>query len=191
MLLTHYMSTDVWHTEYDAFCPTMRELDNGFWYLPDGQRNLPINPAAYQQMTGQPFIVPQVYLDCPCFQNFNSRPHDEIIDGMPIRYSSPDEAPIWPGGYPEQETLEKCWTRRPQYKKGNKIGWSYKPSGGHGRGASQYGLTYYSGFGYRYMALDRLFFKDAQIRILSSSIIDEQCKDVKLYDEIIENVKKY
>lgn len=182
LVVTRYNQYDVLMTEYDAFCPVKNELDNGFYYLPDGQNNLPINPDAYLQKTGQEFRIPEKYLECPCFQNSKSRPYDEEIDGKHIRFHySPSEPPTHPGGVPPQSTLPVCWTPTDHTKDG-KYGWSYKPSGGHGRGASQYGLKYFGAFGYDWEALIKIFYgDDIAIRRLQSSLENGQCNNATIH----------
>lgn len=187
LVLSQYKSPKVWKTEYDAFCPQKNVLENGFYYLPEQQKSLPINPEAYEKITGKEFIKSDSkYLDCPCFKNNNSRPHDEIIDRKSIRYTpSNTEPPTWPGGTPSQATKDVCWTNegitRQNDNNETEYGWSYKPTGGHGRGASQYGLKYYEVFGYDQDALLRMFFHGASVRVLSSSLENGKCKDIPFY----------
>ncbi len=188
LVLSQYKSPKVWKIEYDAFCPQKNVLENGFYYLPDQQQSLPINPDAYEKITGKTFISPDSkYLDCPCFKNNNSRPHDEIINRKSIRYTASNTIPpTYPGGTPSQTTKEVCWTNEgiTRENEDNEIeyGWSYKPTGGHGRGASQYGLKYYEAFGYDQDALLRMFFHGAAVRVLSSSLENGKCKDVPFYE---------
>ncbi len=181
MVLTKPFSAKVIASEYDAFCPVKRDMENGFYYLPDGQRNLPINPAAFNAKIGRGFNPPEKYLLCPCFQNNDSQPHDEIIDRKKIKYSeSPSQPNLEAAGTPPQITFNECWTPT-DYTRNNPVtgafeyGWKYKATGGHGRGASQYGLYYFEGFGYDYIALDRLFYDGSVIRYLSSSIDMAEC----------------
>ncbi len=183
LVVSDYKKQEVWHTEYDAFCPTSNTPEGGRWYyLPEGQQNLPIDIVAYEEKTGKQFIDPDSkYLDCPCFKNANSRPHDEVIDRKYIKYSTYDQAPTEADGTPSQTTKESCWTRT-SYMKDDLVGWSYKASGGHGRGASQYGLTYFGAFGYDQDALIRLFFKTAQLRVLQSSLPEGKCHTVDTMD---------
>ena len=187
MVLSHYMNPKVWHTEYDAFCPVKSELENGFYYLPDGQNNLPINPDAYSSVAHKQFIDPNSeYLNCPCFQNNDSRPHDADAEDKHTRYYySPTEAPTFAGGNPSQETKAVCWKNKGTTKTGDDgstlYGWKYKPTGGHGRGASQYGLTYFGAFGYNQDALLRLFFEDGVVRIISSSLRENQCTEIPYF----------
>ena len=187
LVLSKYKSPKVWHTEYDAFCPVKNVLEGGFYYLPDGQQNLPINPSAYESLTHQQFIDPNSkYLDCPCFQNNDSRPHDDDAEDNHTRYYfSNTEAPTFPGGTPSQTTKEVCWKNKGTTKTDDDgstlYGWKYKPTGGHGRGASQYGLKYFGAFGFDQDALLRLFFPGASIRVLSSSLKDGKCAEIPFY----------
>lgn len=187
LVVTNYGQTKVKMTEYDAFCPVKNVLDDDFYYLPDGQNNLPINPDAYEEKTGLAFNISERYLECPCFQNSDSRPYDEKIDGKHIRFhTSPNSPPTHAGGTPSQTTLESCWTATDHTRAGvlgTEYGWAYKPSGGHGRGASQYGLKYYGAFEYEWEALIKLFYGDnIAIRRLQSSLEDGQCQGATLYE---------
>ena len=187
LVVSHFQDPKVWHTEYDAFCPVKNVLEDGFYYLDDEQQNLPINPAAYEARAHKEFINPDSeYLDCPCFQNNNSRPHDEDAEDKNTRYyKSNTEPPTFPGGTPSQETKAVCWKPKGTTKtddEGNTLyGWKYKPTGGHGRGASQYGLKYFDVFGYDQDALIRMFFPGAAIRVLSSSLEDDKCNGIPYY----------
>lgn len=187
MVLSQHFSPKVWKTEYDAFCPVRRDKVNGFWYLPDGQRNLPINPDVLTQVSGKVLKVSEKYLRCPCFQNNNSQPHDVIIGRAKIKFSKTPGSPnLEPSGTPAQSTYTECWlptdhTRVNNNTKATEYGWRYKATGGHGRGASQLGLFYFEGFGYDYVALNRLFFEGAAIRYLSSSIDLNTCTNAKAY----------
>ena len=197
LVLSQYCSGKVWSTEYDAFCPQYVVLKDGFYILPEQQQSLPINPAVYEQVTGQQFINPDSeYLYCPCFRNNGTRPHDEIINRENIRYA-PDwiTEPSWTGGDPPQTTPSKssekpCWkpdgpTReRTDEITGEKIteyGWSYHVYGGHGRGASQYGIKYLNYMKYDRDAILRFFFKGAQIRRMSSSLEENECNDIPMF----------
>ena len=183
VIVGKFDSEEVWHTEYDAFCPVKVTLDNGYYWLPDEQQNLPINPSEYKKKTGKEFISSDSkYLDCPCFQNQKAKPHDEIIDRQFIRWSdSTTNPPNYAGGNPSQTTKEVCW-KLTNETNGSKVGWKYNPTGGHGRGASQYGLKYFGAFGYSQDALIRLFFPGAQLRILQSSIEEGWCIGVDTMD---------
>ncbi len=182
LVVTKYGLTSILMTEYDAFCPVANTLKNGFYYLPDGQNNLPINPEAYVNKTGKSFSISDRYLECPCFQNNNSRPADTLFNGDKVRFTtSSTVAPTSPAGYPSQATLASCWTykgyTRTNFFGQTEYGWSYKPSGGHGRGASQYGLKYFEGFEYDWESLIKLFYDDVSIRRLSSSLEDGECQN--------------
>ncbi len=222
LIVTDYLSADVKRSEYDAFCPTMRELDDGFYYLDDEQGNLPINPGAYYSKTGQGLIREDSrYLDCPCFQNKKSRPTDEVIDGKGVRYSPiSGVAPTCVGGEPPQETKDICWkeagvSRQTKVSdlacfkdrvRGNGLvedgyvteyGWTYDPSGGHGRGASQIAMKYFAELGYDQDALIRLFYRVdssgtpynseghsiANIKRISTGLQENQCRDISYYGQ--------
>lgn len=184
LVVTDFGTTNVYQTMYDGFCPVKTELDNGFYYLPDGQNNLPINPEAYQRKTGGPFIVLDKYLQCPCFQSYDDRPHDEVIDRKQIKYhSSSSNPPTHALGYPPQTTKDVCWTPTSNTRTNpltfqTEYGWAYKPGGGHGQGASQLGLKYFAEFEYEAEALIKLFYGDAvSIKRLSSSLEDGECEN--------------
>lgn len=187
LVVTKYGSISVLSTEYDAFCPTRNTLKNGFYYLPDGQNNLPINPDAYAQKTGKTFTIADRYLECPCFQNVNSRPADTLFNGDRVRFTtSPNSAPTSAAGNPSQTTLASCWTykgyTRTNWLGQTEYGWSYSPTGGHGRGASQYGLKYYEAFEYEWEALIKLFYGDISIRRLSSSLEEGECQNASFVE---------
>lgn len=184
LVVTDFGTTNVYETMYDGFCPVKTVLDNGFYYLPDGQNNLPINPDAYQRKTGGPFIVLDKYLQCPCFQNYDSRPHDEVIDRKQIKYhSSSSNPPTHALGYPPQTTVDVCWTPTSNTRTNpltlqTEYGWAYKPGGGHGQGASQLGLKYFAEFEYEAEALIKLFYgDDISIKRLTSSLEDGECEN--------------
>lgn len=187
MVISDYGVDEVKHTEYDAFCPVKNTLENGFYYLPDGQNNLPINPDAYSAKSGKTLNIPEIYLECPCFQNHSSVPGDPYTGDFGIRFSlSATEAPTYSGGNPPQETLASCWSRERRGQQAptrvndsgqTEYGWLYKPSGGHGRGASQYGLKYFEVFGYDWESLLKLFFEKMGIMRLSSSLEDGECEN--------------
>ena len=187
LVVSHFQDPTVWHTEYDAFCPVKNVLEDGFYYLDDDQKNLPINPSAYEAIAHKQFIDPNSkWLDCPCFQNSHSRPHDADAEDENTRYYySSTMPPTYAGGTPSQETKDVCWTFKGNSRQDEngqtEYAWKYKPSGGHGRGASQYGLTYFDAFGYNQDALIRLFFKGAAIRVLSSSLENDKCNGIPYY----------
>ena len=186
LVVSHYKSAEVWHTEYDAFCPVKNVLENGFYYLPDGQQNVPINPDAYKSLTGKEFIDPNSkYLDCPCFQNIDGMPSD-IFHVRRTRFiESTTTPPTDPSGNPRQATKEVCWKPTGETRRDDEgtllHGWIYSATGGHGRGASQYGIKYLDAFGYSQDAIIRIFFPDAQIRVLSSSLKSNQCVNIDYY----------
>lgn len=187
LVITQYGQTSVVRSSYDAFCPTTRELINGFYYLPDDQNNLPINPEAYYRKTGAEYRINPEYLKCPCFQNGHSRPANELVGGKHLRFTtSSTNPPTSPAGTPRQSTLPVCWTYE-GYSRYNEntfmteYGWSYRPTGGHGRGASQYGLYYYEAFDYDWEALIKLFYPNASLKRLSSTLEEGECENATIY----------
>ena len=169
LVVTLVGDTKVLETEYDAFCPTTRIPVNGFYYLPDGQRNLPIEQSSISN-----------WADCPCFQNQQVRPDIEFAESLnALTQKSISE--------PSQTTLSVCWTPTSEIKVEKdalgfeKIlhGFEYQPTGGHGRGASQHGLAYFVEYGYDYEALIKLFFdrdhSGVSLKRLDYSILDYEC----------------
>ena len=146
VVVTPFNKTNVLETEYDAFCPTTREAKNGFYYLPDGQRNLPIDTSR--------FSVSKSRVECPCFQSNSDQPGTQFSDTLANLLSRQV-------GTPAQTTTETCWTDTGDTKTdddGNVLyGYKYHATGGHGRGVSQHGMAYFSKFGYDYKALIKLF----------------------------------
>ena len=182
IVVTQYGGTKVLETEYDAFCPTTKDPMDGFYYLPDGQRNLPIEFSRFWATS---------WPDCPCFQNEDARPDVEFEETLNILTKKAI-------GNPEQTTLEKCWTPTGETKivqengeevNGNTVinggnqkvlyGFKYKPTGGHGRGVSQHGMAYFAQFGYNHEGLIRLFLDrdgmGAAFKVYDGSIEDKQC----------------
>ena len=179
VVITDYGKIKVKHTEYDAFCPQdVRLSSDGFYYLDQAQRELPISPGAWQQKTGRPFTISDRWLECACFYNPDSRPNKDTMSGVKqkVKFNdSPTNPPTEPDGYPKQPTNASCWTYRGQQD--GKFGWSYKPSGGHGRGVSQYGLKYFEAFGYKWDGLIGLSYPAISYRKLSSSIEPGECEN--------------
>ena len=196
MVLSKYESPEVWHTEYDAFCPVSSTLENGFYYLPDGQQNLPINPAKYKEITGKEFInSDSEYLKCPCFQSLDGMPSDDFGDKRTRYIPSSITPPTEVAGNPPQATDAACWNTNKKTQtdeNGSTLyGWTYHATGGHGRGASQYGIKYFDAFGYNQDAILRLFFPGAQVRVLSSLLPKGVCSNVSYYtgEKKIESVE--
>ncbi len=185
LVVTNFDSLQVKMTEYDAFCPTKSTTDNGFYYLSTGQRSLPINPGAYQQKSGKSFSISPVYLECPCFRSLEDRPHDKMVGRDPVRFTqNPYNPPIHGGGVPYQTTTPLCWIEKPSANRSvngiNEYAWRYKASGGHGRGASQYGLKYFGEFDYDYVALIKLFYGDnVTLRKLTYSLEEGECQNAE------------
>ncbi len=147
VVITEYGSDVVLETEYDAFCPVTREPQNGFYYLPDGQRNLPIDLSR--------FSVPQSRVECPCFQNNDSQPGTQYAETQESLYGQLL-------GKPPQTTTATCWEPAGSTKTdpdtGKTLnGYKYHATGGHGRGVSQHGMKYFSQFGYNAQGLIKLF----------------------------------
>lgn len=170
IVVTNFGNTKVLETEYDAFCPTTKDPLGDFYYLPDGQRYLPIEFARFGTTS---------WSDCPCFQNESSRPTTEFEETL----AKLTKKSI---GTPSQTTLAKCWTPTGETKtviesgiEKTLHGFSYEPTGGHGRGVSQHGMAYFAGFGYDYEALIKLFLEreglGVSLRRYDDSILDGEC----------------
>ena len=154
-------------TEYDAFCPKNVELINGYYYLMPGQKNLPINPKAYEEMTGSEFVIPERYLQVPCgYKKNNTNNNTNQND----KYTGTSSA------------VDELNNIKNQDEDDEQEGTSNARPGGHGRGASQYGLKYFGGFNYTYEALDRLFFDDGIFVIRSAVIDDTTCPNAEILD---------
>jgi len=196
MVLSHYKKPDVWHTEYDSFCPVKNTLENGFYYLPDGQQNIPINPAKYKSITGKEFIDPNHKdLICPCFQSLDGMPSDDFGEKRTKYVPSSTTPPTEVAGEPPQATDASCWKPTNTTQTGENgetlYGWKYGSLGGHGRGASQYGIKYLDAFGYSQDAILRLFFPGAQVRILSSLLPENKCSNIDYYTGEVEEGVSY
>ena len=168
IVVTQYGGYNVLETEYDAFCPTTREQINGFYYLPDGQRNLPIDMSR--------FSVSEHWTECPCFQNNSSQPGTQYAESLEILTHK-----IL--GNPPQDTTTTCWDPTGDSKTdedGNILtGYKYHATGGHGRGVSQHGMAYFSQFGYNYQGLIKLFLErggyGVSFKRYEGSIEDGEC----------------
>ena len=176
IVITNYGDTSVLYTEYDAFCPVTREPQNGFYYLDDEQRNLPIEVSKAPN-----FGTMYSRAECPCFQNKGSRPSTEFAETLEILLKRPV-------GGPPQTTTSTCWTPTGETKNevddnGRVIrvlkGFAYETTGGHGRGVSQQAMAYFSQFGYDYRALIKLFLeRDGQgisFKRYEGSILEDEC----------------
>ncbi len=150
-----YKNILVRRTQYDAFCPQFKEPVDGMYYLPDGQRDLPIDDSK--------FNAPEGFKECPCFANEGARP-----GGGSVWKTSPLVAPTDPGhdrwGRTE-DTLQKCWEASGETRE-RRVGqdtiteyeWEYSPTGGHGQDVSQHGMAYFVRQGdYKYDAVIKLF----------------------------------
>ena len=185
LVVTNWGSYKVLETEYDAFCPQTREPEDGFYNLPDGQRDLPI------QMS-----TPSNWARCPCFKNNDNMPKTHFFREDPQGNVHIENEMF---SEPEQNTLTECWeetgNRREvasgftnYYERELK----YSATGGHGRGVSQHGMAYFSGFHYKWDALLALFLdhnssvkSNANItfRRLSDTIPMGQCPYAKVFDK--------
>ena len=190
LVVTKYGATKVEETEYDAFCPTTAWPMDGFYYLPDGQRNLPIEYAHFWKTS---------WPDCPCFQNEDARPSTEFEKSLSVLTKKEI-------GTPAQTTLEKCWTETGETKvvqkdsSGNvttdpkkavsqeiQYGYHYEPTGGHGRGVSQHGMAYFVQFGYDHEAVIKLFLErdwyGISLKRLEDTIEDGECSNYGIFNE--------
>lgn len=170
IVVTQYGGTKVLETEYDAFCPTTRDPIGEFYYLPDGQRNLPISTAYFSASKSR--------TECPCFQNEKVRPDVEYEETLDILLKKEV-------GVPPQTTTQTCWEpdgSTKQREDGTTLkGYKYKATGGHGRGVSQHGMAYFSQFGYDRYALLKLFLERDHMGIsfkrYENSIEDGECNN--------------
>ena len=168
LVVTSYGDTVVLETQYDAFCPTTREPIGNFYYLPDGQRNLPIDTSR--------FNVSKSRAECPCFQNKGVRPKVEFAKTL-------TELTQRIIGQPPQDTRERCWNPNGETKEdedGNILtGFEYETTGGHGEGVSQHGMAYFSQFGYDRYALIKLFLErdgyGISFKRLDNTIEEREC----------------
>ena len=200
VVVTNYGKSKVLETEYDAFCPTTRDPMDGFYYLPDGQRYLPIEYARFWE---------QSWSECPCFQNEEARPQTEFAESFQKLLNTEV-------GTPAQTTSAVCWEETGEYKvvstndnnkqngktgntntTGNNVtvetkkkilyGYHYKPTGGHGRGVSQHGMAYFAQFGYDHKALIRLFIDredaGASFKRYGDSIEVGECENYAIFNE--------
>ena len=178
IVVSEFNEPKIKHTLYDAFCPVKTEPENGMYYLPDGQRNLPVKADEVH--------VPEEYLKCPCFQSEEDRPGDNEF----VFQTSPTEPPTGENGYPSQEFPDSCWLLTDETRESadaTEYKWRYKPSGGHGEGMSQIGSGYFATYGYSRYALIKLFydreneFGESEYHIgfkrLESAIEDNMCNN--------------
>ena len=176
IVVTEYGKYKVLDTEYDAFCPVTRDPVGDFYYLPDGQRNLPIDITR--------FSVPKSRTECPCFQNNSSQPGTQYAE---------KQSDLYPKylGNPPQTTTEKCWTPTGTTKYDKETektlnGYKYHATGGHGRGVSQHGMAYFSQFGYNWQGLLKLFLERDNYGI-SFKRYEGSIKDGECVNYLVEN----
>ena len=168
IVVTGWNNFIVEETQFDAFCPTTREPVDGFYYLPDGQNNLPIDLSRFSPPSGR--------ADCPCFQNRGVRPKVEFETSLAVLTNKFISSPA-------QQTLEKCWTPTGETKTdedGNTLyGFEYETTGGHGEGVSQHGMAYYSQFGYKWDGLIGLFYTDKSNNLpeITYKVLSGSCKE--------------
>lgn len=177
IVVTPYDKDNVLETEYDAFCPTTSKPINGFYYLPDGQRNLPISDSYLNNGSRN-------RAECPCFKSNNDMPGTQYSDTLANLLNKKV-------GTPAQTTIEKCWTPTGDSKTdedGNvTYGYKYHATGGHGRGVSQHGMAYFSRFGYDAHALLKLFLERGNVsygvsfKRLEDSIQEGECPNYAIY----------
>ena len=149
IIVSEFNEPRVKHTVYDAFCPVKNVPDDeNMYYLPDGQRKLPVENVVH---------IPEEYLKCPCFQSENKRPGDK---GYAFT-TSPTEPPVGENGTPNQDFPDSCWLLTDETRNSGdatEYKWRYKPTGGHGSGMSQISSGYFATFGYSRYALIKLFY---------------------------------
>lgn len=168
IILINYKKDKVIKTEYDAFCPKNIEPINGFYYLMPGQKNLPINPDDYERVTGDKFEIPERYLQVPCGYKGNNTNNSNSTGE---EYESE-----------ESTIIDEINEIKENDYDNEENGTSKAKPGGHGRGASQYGLKYFDGYGYSYESLVRLFF-DEGIFVKRSAVIDDVvCPNVDIIE---------
>lgn len=149
IVLTKFSSSkgkfDIYASEYDAFCPTTQlPKKDGYYYLPNGQRDLPILGK-----WALDYGLDETWAYCPCFENEGARPNDEYTSTARIGPTRIDS---------------RCWNyageRIRELDDGTFVTdyrWEYDPSGGHGRGVSQWGMRYYTEKGYDMLEVLKLF----------------------------------
>ena len=176
IVVTEYGKYKVLDTEYDAFCPTTRDPIGDFYYLPDGQRNLPIDMTK--------FSVSSHWTECPCFQNNSSQPGTKYAE---------KESDLWSQhlGTPPQTTTDTCWeptggTKFDQETGKTLNGYKYGATGGHGRGVSQHGMAYFSQFGYTWQGLLKLFLERDNFGI-SFRRYEGSIQELECVNHLVEN----
>ncbi len=210
-----YYLYNIFMSEYDSFCPTTSQEENGGYYqLTANQNGLKISSDWVNGMGLNKKAI------CPCkakgyneihvsyaqnnewillngstamnpFPHYISSDRDGRQEGgymMCWRNKDNDgnvgakiclKKKLVPNDYGEYDVVEDCNTPS-DYE----YIYSYKPSGGHGRGASQWGLRYFAEKGYKMEELLKLFYDrkgsassnhHVQIMRLESSLVSGLC----------------
>lgn len=167
IVLIDYKKEKIYQTMYDAFCPTTTVPIGGFYYLMPTQMSLPINPEYYEEVTGNKFEIPDKYLQVPC-NNKKTESQSDLLDEFSLDESNLDEFSS------DESVLDEFGS--------DESGLDGVKPGGHGKGASQYGLKYFEGMGYDADALVRLFFKDGVFAMRSGVIEENECTDAKVIE---------
>ena len=167
----NYNLYGVFGTVYDAFCPVNEFPIDGYYYLNSGQNSLPIE-ASYVEARERMKRLAM----CPCnpqgpteveasydvYLKYNPDPENDAPFGHSIKQSDGRDA----GNH------QKCWSYigkkcnktdlfgqpLPCSESEYKYVFDYSPIGGHGGGASQYGLDYFASLGYNMEELIKLFY---------------------------------
>lgn len=165
---------DLGWMQYDAFCPTTSHPLAGSWYeLTVNQRSIRIGI----DWGGVNAAEAAGYLECPCGGKGTSHSvYDSPIVWTPsteihtyINYENEIDGVgynCWEGGRlglsPRQpvHTVETYYNESTQeYVERDKYTYKYKPTGGHGNGASQYGIKYLALTGYNAEEIVKAFFE--------------------------------
>lgn len=160
-------------TEYDAMCPITSYATSGYYQLPTGQRSIRIST----EWGGTNRAEASGYLECPCGGTGKSyTSHRTMVDwdgGATIRSFVNDLGKVdgtgyncWEGGRlgtnprpPVHSTREYYNENTGQTETEDIYEYSYRPTGGHGRGASQYGIKYLSLTGYAMEEIIKAFYE--------------------------------
>lgn len=164
---------DLGWMQYDAFCPTTSE-PLGQWYeLTVNQRSIRIGI----DWGGVNAARAMGYLECPCGgRGTKHSVYDNPIVWTPgteihtyINYEDEIDGVgynCWEGGRlglnprPPVHTVETYYNESTQeYVERDKYTYTYKPTGGHGNGASQFGIKYLGLTGYASEEIVKAFFE--------------------------------